>query len=122
MGLQCTYKDEDLDRLILDARPPNAHEVHLKRFVQHMANASMLLEIVLTDDEVLACYLDDIRDMYYVFEVDESRARRNTFSREVRGAEVRWLRAFPAGAKDADRLVAALKTMAMGDGNSCEIA
>ena len=54
-----------------------------------MANASMLLEIVLADDEILASYLDDIRDMYYVFEVNEPRARRNTFSREVRGAEVR---------------------------------
>ena len=63
VGLQCTYKDEDLDRLILDARPPNAHEVHLKRFVRHMANAFMVLEIVLADDEVLATYLDDIRDM-----------------------------------------------------------
>ena len=66
MGLQCTYKDEKRDRLILDARPPNAHKVHLKRFVRHMANASMLFEIVLPDDEILASYLDDIRDMYYV--------------------------------------------------------
>ena len=121
VGLQCTYKDEDLDRSLLDARPPNAHEVHLKRFVRHMANASMLLEIVLADDEVLASYLDDIRDMYFVFEVSESRARRNTFSRKVRGAEVRGLRAFPAGAKNADRSVAALTTMAMGDSNACEI-
>ena len=63
VGLQCTLKDEDLDRLILDARPPNAHEVHLRRFVRHMANALMLLEIVLADDEVLASYLDDIRNM-----------------------------------------------------------
>ena len=122
VGLQCTYKDEDLDRLILDARPPNAHEVHLKRFVRHMANASMLLEIVLADDEVLASYLDDIRDMYYVFQVSEARAHRNTFSREVRGSEVRHLMAFPAGAGDADKLVASLKTMAMGDTNACEIA
>ena len=98
MGLQCTSKDEDLDRLIFDTRPPNAHEVHLKRLVRHMANASMLLEIVLADDEVLAAYLDDIRDMYYVFEVNETRAHRNTFSREVHGSEDRGLKAFPAGA------------------------
>ena len=52
-----------------------------------MANASMLLEIVLADDEVLAIYLDDIRDMYYVVEVNVSRARRNIFVREVRGSE-----------------------------------
>ena len=42
-SLQCTYKDEERGRLILDARPPNAHEVHLRRFVRHMANSSMLL-------------------------------------------------------------------------------
>ena len=58
-----------------------------------MANASMLLEIVLADDEVLATYLDDIRDMYYVFEVNEVLAHRNTLSREVRGSEVRGLKA-----------------------------
>ena len=115
VGLECTYKDEALDRLVLDARPPNAHEVHLKRFVRHMANASMLLEIVLADDEVLAAYLDDIRDMYYVFEVNEARAHRNMFSRGIRGSEVRGLKTFPAEAGDGDRLVAALKTMAMGE-------
>ena len=82
----------------------------------------MLLEIVLADDEVLASYLDDIRDMYYVFEVSEARAHRNTFSREVRWSEVRGLGAFPVGARGADRLVASLKTMAMGDSNACEIA
>ena len=81
VGRQCAYKDENLDRLILDARPPNAHEVHLKKFVRHMANASMLLEIVLADDEVLAHYLDDIRDMYYVFEVSEARGHRNASAR-----------------------------------------
>ena len=122
VGLQCTYKDKERDRLILDARPPNAHEVHLKRFVRHMANASILLEIVLADDEVLASYLDDIRDMYYVFEVSHERACRNTFSREVRGADVRGLRAFPASADDSSRLVASLRTMAMGDTNACEVA
>ena len=122
VGLQCAYKDENVDRLILDARPPNAHEAQLKRFVRHMANASMLLEIVLAEDEVLAHYLDDIRDMYYVFEVSDDRAHRNTFAREVRGSEVRHLRAFPAGATDSDKIVGALKTMAMGDTNACEIA
>ena len=85
VGLQCTYKDVKRDRLILDARPPNAHELQLKRFVRHMANASILLEIVLADDEILASYLYDIRDMYYVFEVSEARACRNTFARELRG-------------------------------------
>ena len=82
VGLQCTYKDAERDRLILDARPPNAHEVHLKRCTRHMANSSLLLEIVLAEDEMLAHYLDDIRDMYYVFQVSGDRARRNTFSRE----------------------------------------
>ena len=60
--------------------------------------------------------------MYYGSEVNEPRARCSIFSREVRGAEVRGLRAFPVGARDADRLVAALKTMAMGDSNACERA
>ena len=88
VGLQCTYKDERRDRLILDARPPNAHELQLKRFVRHMANASILLEIVLADDEFLASYLDDIRDMYYVFEVSDERAARNTFALALQGSEV----------------------------------
>ena len=122
VGLQCTYKDAERDRLILDARPPNAHELQLKRFVRHMANASMLLEIVLADDEILASYLDDIRDMYYVFEVSHDRSCRNTFAREVLGADVRGLKAFPASAGDSSRLVASLRTMAMGDTNACEVA
>ena len=46
-----------------------------------MANSSMPLEIVLAEDEMLAHYLDDIRDMYYVFKVSDDRAKRNTFSR-----------------------------------------
>ena len=105
--LHCTYKDEGWDRRILDARPPNAQEIQLNRFVWHMANASMLLEIALAGDEVLAAYLDDIRDMCYVFNVSDDRARRNTFAREARGADVRGLRAFPAGAKDSDMIVGA---------------
>ena len=87
-----------------------------------MANASMLLEIVLADDEILASYLDDIRDMYYVFEVSHDRSCRNTFAREVLGADVRGLKAFPASAGDSSRLVASLRTMAMGDTNACEVA
>ena len=122
VGLQCTYKDADRDRLILDARPPNAHELQLKRFVRHMANSSILLEIVLEDDEILSAYLDDIRDMYYVFEVSDERSCRNTFAREVFGSDARGLRAFPASASDSSRLVASLRTMAMGDTNACEIA
>ena len=66
-----------------------------------MANASILLEIVLADDEILASYLDDIRDMHYVFEVSDERAARNTFARVLQGSEVRGLRAFPAGASDS---------------------
>ena len=87
-----------------------------------MANVSILLEIVLADDEILAAYLNDIRDMYHVFEVSNERACRNTFAREVLGSEVRGLRAFPASANDSSRLVASLRTMAMGDTNACEIA
>ena len=91
VGLQCTYKDTERDRLILDARPPNAHVLQLKRFVRHMANSSILLEIVLEEDEVLSAYLDDIRDMYYVFKVSDERSRRNTFAREVSGSDVSGL-------------------------------
>ena len=122
VGLQCTYKDVDKDRLILDARPPNVHEVQLKRFIRHMANSSILLEIILEKDEILASYLDDIRDMYYVFQVSNDRAERNTFSREFRASEARHLRACPASAADHELLVASLRTMAMGDSNACEIA
>ena len=87
-----------------------------------MANSSMLLEIVLAEDEMQAHYLDDIRDMYYVFKVSDDRAKRNTFSREFSAGDVRHLSACPATAADSDRLVASLGTMAMGDSNACEIA
>jgi hypothetical protein len=87
-----------------------------------MANSSILLEIVLEDDEILSAYLDDIRDMYYVFEVSDERSCRNTFAREVFGSDVGGLRVFPASASDSSRLVASLRTMAMGDTNACEIA
>ena len=78
-----------------------------------MVNASMLLETILESDEVLAQYLDDIRDMRYVFDVSDDRAHRNIFSREVRASEARSLRACPVNVADSDRLVAALRTVAM---------
>ena len=45
--LQSTYKDAQKDRFIGDARPANAHEAQLKKFLYHIANASMLLETIL---------------------------------------------------------------------------
>ena len=57
-----------------------------------------------------------------MFEVSGERAARNTFARELKGSEVRGLRALSVGASDSSLLVAALKTMAMGDTNACEIA
>ena len=69
VGLHAVYKDADWDRLILDARPANLHEAGFSYWVKHLGAASILLEIVLDSDEALACYGDDLRDFYHVFQV-----------------------------------------------------
>ena len=59
-------------------------------------------------DVVLAQYLDDIRDMYYVFDVSDDRAERKTFSCEECTRGVRSLLACLMDAADSERLVSSL--------------
>ena len=72
-GLFAVLKDEQRDRLILDARPPNRLEAGLCRWTKLMVCSSALLDLHLPPDFNFLVYSEDLRDFYYDFVVSDER-------------------------------------------------
>ena len=70
--LKAVAKEVDWNRLIADARPPNADEEQVILAVKHLGLGSLWQELILEPDEVLALYSTDVRDFYHVFEVSDA--------------------------------------------------
>lgn len=73
-------KDEEKDRLILDARPPNLLETTLRTWCKTLGAINTVLQLELPADCNLAMSGTDLRDYYYMFKVSAARARRNMFN------------------------------------------
>ena len=71
-GLFTVYKSEDVDRMILDARPLNGFERALNKWTRTMGTVISVLGLFLPPGRVLALYADDIRDYYYQFKISRS--------------------------------------------------
>ena len=67
VGLYTVYKEAGLDRLIVDARPPNRLDRALCHWVQHLGHPACLSDLHLESDQVLAIYSSDIVDFYNRF-------------------------------------------------------
>ena len=87
-------KDQEKDRLVLDARRPNAREHSEKRWVFTMGAASQLNFVYLEDQDIMLIHAEDLKDFYHAFVVGESRVLRNCFKMKVRPREVEHLQCY----------------------------
>ena len=79
-GLFTVNKNTKLDRLILDARPPNLLEQSRSFWCGTMASCSGLGDILLDESEALVCSGLDLKDFFYQFLVSDQRVVRNTLA------------------------------------------
>lgn len=120
-GAFALTKDKDLDRLILDARPPNALEDTLTDWVQTLGAVPPLLQLEVPPGRELRFSGTDLKDYYYCFRVSRKRALRNALRLPLLPSQVGHLHAFKEHMKSANVLYPCLSTMAMGDNNAVEI-
>jgi hypothetical protein len=114
-------KDEQKDRLILDARPPNLLESTLNSWTKTLGAISAVLSIELLPHCNLSMSGTDLRDYYYCFKVSKSRAARNTFNMPLKPKHLTALRCFHPDLLRHSLVYPCLSTMAMGDCQAVEI-
>ena len=90
-GLFTVGKNSSLDRLILDATPPNLLEEGKSEWCGSMASCSSLGDILLHDDEVLCCSGLDLKDFFYQFIVGGQRMVRNTLAGAITPSEASYV-------------------------------
>ena len=111
-------KDLSRDRLILDSRPANCHELPLSRYTRTMASASCLAGIELDPDQDLQLSGRDVKDFFYQFTVSEERCLRNVLGGKLSAADLSFI--FEKEVRTPGYV--GLSTMAMGDLSACENA
>lgn len=122
-GLFTVNKSSHLDRLILDARPPNLLEKPKSFWCGTMGYASGLGDIYLGEQEVLCCSGLDLKDFFYQFRVGPQRIERNVLAGSLtyeQAVEIFGEAAVSQGRGKKIRV--ALATLAMGDLLACEFS
>ena len=117
-GVFTVPKDEERDRMVLDARPPNGLEQTEERWIRSLASTQQLQHYFVEDDEAVYLFAEDLREFYHAFVVSKQRLRRNALECPVRPWEVRHLSCFEDWMEKEEVLYPALATMAMGDCNA----
>ena len=122
-GLFTVNKNSRLDRLILDARPPNLLEMPKSFWCGTMAHAGGLADLELGRDEVLCCSGLDLKDFLYQFQVSSQRTLRNILAGPITVKQAIEIFGddFEVETKNAGVRVA-LATLAMGDLLACEFS
>ena len=117
-GVFTVPKDEEKDRMVLDARPPNGLEKTEDRWIRSLASTQQLQHYFVEEGETVYLFAEDLREFYHSFVVSKQRLRRNALECPVRPWEVRHLSCFEDWMEKEDVLYPALATMAMGDCNA----
>eukprot|EP00438_Fugacium_kawagutii_P021961 Skav208057 [mRNA] locus=scaffold1124:175499:180298:- [translate_table: standard] len=120
-GAFCLVKDENKDRLILDARPPNLLEETLRSWSKTLGSVSAVMQIELDPEHKLSMSGTDLKDYYYCFKVTRARAMRNTFNFPLTTEEARKLSCFHEHLQHHKFIYPCLSTMAMGDSQAVEL-
>ena len=120
-GVFCLMKNLTTDRLILDCRPANILEPGLNEWTQTMGSLVPILSLVVPPGYKLLASGEDLKDYYYYYIITQERAKRNALAMQLSATEARQFRnAYRLADKNAQVLIPALATMAMGDLNSVE--
>ncbi|CAE7767227.1 Rraga [Symbiodinium sp. CCMP2592] len=122
-GVFAVGKDSSKDRMILDARRPNALEHPIGRWIRSLASGESLCRLILMPGERLVFSGNDVRDFYHLFKVPKNRSIRNSMNMFVPEDVCRNFRAYdPELHAGARYLIPSLNTLAMGDCQAVEIA
>ena len=117
-GVFAIPKDEQRDRMVLDARPPNALEQSEQRWIKSLAGLHQLQHFFLQEDECLYLFAEDLREFYHAFVISEERILRNALKMSFRPWELKALECFSHRLLREKSVTPCLKTMAMGDTNA----
>ncbi|CAL1137652.1 unnamed protein product [Cladocopium goreaui] len=117
-GVFAIPKDEQRDRMVLDARPPNALEQSEQRWIKSLAGLHQLHHFFLQKDECLYLFAEDLREFYHAFVISEERILRNALKMSFRPWELKALDCFSQKLLREKSVTPCLKTMAMGDTNA----
>eukprot|EP00435_Cladocopium_sp_Y103_P011903 s2565_g3.t1 len=121
VGIFAVAKDQDWDRLILNPVVINGRMKHYSNYTKSLAPGCLIGLVQLGPDEVLRISADDLAEMYYTFQVPDSRARRNCLRMKFHPHELKHLSCFDPRKHNAPCYVA-LGALAMGDSLAVEIA
>eukprot|EP00435_Cladocopium_sp_Y103_P020927 s3291_g5.t1 len=115
-GMFSIPKDAVKDRMVLDARPPNALEDGRdSQWINSLGSVAQFNHFFLEEDEVARLFSEDIREFYHAFLISPQRLRRNALAFEVEPKQVAHLQCFRPWMWKYPCLVPCLDTMAMGD-------
>lgn len=121
-GLFAVVKSLEVDRLILDSRPPNLLEVSCQRFIRSLASADSLCKIFVPQGHTLKSSGNDLRDFYYLFEVSNERACRNALAGSISVADAKQFSCYHDGLDCGEPIFGGLATLAMGDTQAVSLA
>ena len=117
-GLFSLVKDNERDRMILDARRPNFCEKSEERWIYSLGGIQQLQHIFLKPEETMHMYAEDLREFYHCFLIGKQRQQRNILQAYFKPSEVSHLKAYREELGGEREVVAALDTLAMGDTNA----
>ena len=121
VGIFAVGKDADWDRLILNPVVINGRMKHYSNYTKSLAPGCLIGLVQLADDEIMRISADDLAEMYYTFQVPESRAIRNCIRMKFQPRELRGLKAFDPSQHTTPCYIA-LGALAMSDSLAVEIA
>lgn len=117
-GVFTVPKDQDRDRMVLDARPPNGLESSEARWVRSLASTQQLQHFFISEGEQVMLFAEDLREFYHAFRISSQRCLRNSLAMTVSPEEVAHLHCFEPWMRGVSQLHPSLFTMAMGDTNA----
>ena len=116
-GVFALAKDEARDRMILDARAPNAVEQTENRWVRSLGALEQLQFLYLPPHLSLETYTEDLREFYHSFIITHQRCLRNALAIDFDFEQVKHLSCCTPDLA-GHKLVPCLATMATGDCNA----
>ena len=113
-GVFSIPKDQEKDRMVLDARPPNCLETNDDPWLGSLGSLAQFQHYFLKPNEKAYIFAEDLREYYHSFIITEQRVKRNALKLSVQPWQVRHLKAYQPWMKNY-LLTPCLNTMAMGD-------
>ena len=120
-GVFSLIKDQQKDRMILDARPPNLLEEALNDWTTTLGSITALVQLELKPGHVLLMSGTDLCDYYYCYKVSRARAHRNALAFPLTPQQAASFQCFEQSMTQHARLYPCLSTLAMGDNQAVEM-